>query len=79
MKVIDNFLSEEYFKTVQNHMMGTLYSWHWCDGIVDPNDGKHQLVNLLFDIDSKNAVLDDFYSCIQPMLDEINKRVPIKK
>ena len=79
MIIIDNFLNEEYFKTVQNHMMGTFYSWHWCDGIVDPNDGKHQLVNLMFDVESENVILDDFYSCIHPMLDKINKHVPIKQ
>ena len=78
MKIIDNFLSEKYFKTIQNDVMGEYYPWTWWDGINDPGDGKWQLCNSMFDVDA-SGVQDSFFRVVEPMLHQMDDHVPIQE
>ena len=78
MKIIDNFLSEKYFKTIQDHMMGFLFPWMWCDGINDPGDGGWQLCNAMYDRDGV-GIQDEFFGVVEPMLHEMDKHVSVKE
>ena len=78
MKIIDNFLSEKYFKTIQDYMMGDQCAWTWWDGINDPGDGKWQLCNSMFDVDAA-GVQDSFFRVVEPMLHQMDDHVPIQE
>ena len=78
MKIIDNFLSEKYFKTIQDYMMGDQCAWTWWDGINDPGDGKWQLCNSMFDADAV-GIQDSFFEVVEPMLHQMDDHVPIQE
>ena len=78
MKIIDNFLSEKYFKTIQDYMMGDQCAWTWWDGINDPGDGKWQLCNSMFDADAV-GIQDSFFEVVEPMLHQMDYHVTIQE
>jgi hypothetical protein len=47
MKIIDNFLSEEEFLKIQNHLMGPYFEWHYNPFV----DYTNQLFDI-FDLDN---------------------------
>ena len=49
MKVIDNFLDDEYFKSIQNYMMSPEIKWSFTDGINRPDDDNYQFVSMIYD------------------------------
>ena len=78
MKIIDNFLSEEYFKAIQDYMMGDRCAWRWSDGINDPGDGKWQFCYSMFDRYGV-GIQDEFFGFIEPMLHKMDEHVPVKE
>ena len=51
MKIIDNFLPEEEFKSIQSLMMGFEFPWYFSSDIVRDGDGKFQLLHVFFQPD----------------------------
>ena len=48
MKIIDNFLPQEEFNSIQSFMMGGEFRWFFYDGVVDPGDGGYQFLHMFY-------------------------------
>ena len=48
MKIIDNFLPEEEFKSIQSFMMGGEFNWFYCKGAVIEDDGLYHMSHMFF-------------------------------
>ena len=48
IKIIDNFLPEEEFKTIQSFMMGGEFKWFYCDGRALDDDGQYHMTHMFF-------------------------------
>ena len=48
MKIIDNFLPEEEFKSIQSFMMGAEFRWFYCKGRTYDDDGLYHMVHMFF-------------------------------
>ena len=48
IKIIDNFLPEEEFKSIQSLMMGDMFPWLYCKGRTAPDDGSFLMVHMFF-------------------------------
>ena len=48
MKIIDNFLPEEEFKSIQSFMMGGEFNWFYCDGAVRKDDGLFHMLHMFY-------------------------------
>ena len=48
MKIIDNFLPEEEFKSIKSLMMGFEFPWYFSPDIVRDGDGKFQLLHVFY-------------------------------
>jgi len=48
IEIIDNFLPEEEFKTIQSFMMGGEFRWFYCDGRATRDDGLFHMTHMFF-------------------------------
>ena len=48
MKIIDNFLPEEEFKSIQSLMMGGQFNWFYAEGLSYRDDESYQMVHMFF-------------------------------
>ena len=48
MKIIDNFLPEEEFKSIQSFMMGGEFRWFYSEAAVKPDDGLFHMLHMFF-------------------------------
>ena len=48
IEIIDNFLPEEEFKSIQSFMMGGEFRWFYVDGAVEPDDGQFHMTHMFF-------------------------------
>ena len=48
IEVIDNFLPEEEFKSIQSLMMGGEFNWFYGEGMTYKNDGLFLMVHMFF-------------------------------
>ena len=48
MKIIDNFLPEEEFKSIQSFLMGGEFNWFYCKGAVNKDDGLFHMLHMFF-------------------------------
>ena len=48
IEVIDNFLPEEEFKSIQSFMMGGEFRWFYGKGRVTEDDGEFHMVHMFF-------------------------------
>ena len=48
MKIIDNFLPEEEFKSIQSFMMGGEFRWFYVNGITYKDDGLFYMVHMFY-------------------------------
>ena len=46
MKIIDNFLPEEEFKSIQSLMMGGHFNWYYAVGMVTKDDGGYYMCHM---------------------------------
>ena len=46
IKIIDNFLPEEEFKSIQRLMMGNMFPRSYCQGRTTPDDGSFLMVHM---------------------------------
>ena len=51
MKIIDNFLPEEEFKSIQSFMMGGQFNWHYSVGMVTKDDGGYYMCHMFYQPD----------------------------
>ena len=51
IQIIDNFLPEEEFNSIQCLMMGRNFNWFYCDGRSFADDGKYLMVHMFFQPD----------------------------
>jgi len=51
MQIIDNFLSEEEFKSIQSFMMGGEFRWFYSKGAVKLDDGQFHMTHMFFQPD----------------------------
>ena len=60
IEVIDNFLPEEEFKSIQSLMMGCLFKWFYCEGRATPDDGSFLMIHMFFqpELEYKSEHLD---------------------
>ena len=48
IEIIDNFLPEEEFKSIESFMMGGEFRWFYSDGAVEPDDGQFHMTHMFF-------------------------------
>ena len=48
IQIIDNFLSEEEFKSIQSFMMGGEFRWFYADGKAFVDDGSFHMIHMFF-------------------------------
>ena len=48
IQIIDNFLPEEEFKSIQSFMMGGEFRWFYGDGRAYNDDGKYLMIHMFF-------------------------------
>ena len=48
IEIIDNFLPEEEFKSIQSFMMGGEFKWFYMEGRVRPDDGLFHMTHMFF-------------------------------
>ena len=51
IEIIDNFLPEEEFKSIQSFMMSGEFRWFYCDGRAYNDDGKYLMIHMFFQPD----------------------------
>ena len=49
--IIDNFLPEEEFNSIQCLMMGGNFKWFYCDGRATHDDGNYLMIHMFFQPD----------------------------
>ena len=73
MNIIDNFLSDDYFKAIQTIVLSNEFSWFYYDGVVDPEDGKYQFVKGIYDESFRNPIIDrKSFLLLEPILYKLN-------
>ena len=48
IEIIDNFLPEEEFKSIQSFMMGGEFRWFYCEGRTYSDDGSFHMSHMFF-------------------------------
>ena len=48
IEIIDNFLPEEEFKSIQSFMMGGEFRWFYCEGRTYSDDDEFHMVHMFF-------------------------------
>jgi len=48
IEIIDNFLPEEEFKSIQSFMMGGEFRWFYAQGIVNNDDSKFHMTHMFY-------------------------------
>ena len=48
IQIIDNFLPEEEFKSIQSFMMGGEFRWFYCKGRATRDDGLFLMIHMFF-------------------------------
>tara|TARA_B100000427_G_scaffold24875_1_gene18457 strand:- start:23 stop:502 length:480 start_codon:yes stop_codon:yes gene_type:complete len=51
IEIIDNFLDEEEFKSIQSLMMGKEFNWFYSEGKSYDDDGSYQMIHMFFQPD----------------------------
>ena len=51
MQIIDNFLPEEEFKSIQSFIMGGEFRWFYCEGRSIMDDGLYHMTHMFFQPD----------------------------
>ena len=61
MKIIDNFLPEEEFKSIQSIMMGEKFPWYVCTtGMVEMGDGGYQFCHMFYEPIEEAGITSDY-------------------
>tara|TARA_Y100000004_G_scaffold80021_1_gene89941 strand:- start:47 stop:538 length:492 start_codon:yes stop_codon:yes gene_type:complete len=68
-RIIDNFLPEEVYNTVNEVMLGNEIDWNFCRGVNRPNDGFYQFTHVFY---SNHQPVSRFYPLIEPIVDQID-------
>ena len=69
MKIIDDYLSEDQFKQIQDMMMGNMFPWYYNDNMVNEYDGKYTFIHGFYDTD--NGVNSGFIDVLYPLIDNL--------
>ena len=48
IEIIDNFLSEEEFKSIQSFMMSGEFAWYYCKGRTTNDDGLYHMLHMFY-------------------------------
>jgi len=48
IQIVDNFLPEEEFNSIQSLMMGGGFKWFYCEGRATRDDSKYLMVHMFF-------------------------------
>tara|TARA_B100000287_G_C20467580_1_gene715893 strand:- start:209 stop:700 length:492 start_codon:yes stop_codon:yes gene_type:complete len=70
MKIIDNFLSEEYFRPIQSLMMGEDFPWYFNNYTVSPGGSGYQFTHTFLS-GTGNGSYSDFSPMLQPIVDKL--------
>ena len=64
MKIIDDFISFDDFKQLQELMWSTDFPWFYDDCVNVPNDGHFQFTHMLYQYDSPRS---NFFNALNPI------------
>tara|TARA_R110000782_G_scaffold218087_2_gene305460 strand:+ start:87 stop:611 length:525 start_codon:yes stop_codon:yes gene_type:complete len=74
IKVIDNFLPLEQFKSIQDFLSGSYFPWHYNDKAVDKNSYR-QFVHNFYRNTYYNYSVSPFMDHIKPLLDKLDPAI----
>lgn len=66
VKIYDNYLDEDYFKSIADTMTSDNFPWFIASGVNTPNDGKRQFIHVFYRANLPNS---GYFDLLQPMLD----------
>ena len=76
MKIIDNFLPEEEFKSIQSLMTGRQFPWYIdTSGMVEIGDGKYQFSHMFFEVAKSIGRNSDYIE----LWKSFSKKIGVKK
>jgi len=71
--IIDNFLSEEEFKAIQDTMLGDDFPWYYTNGVIKPEDdnakNQYQLIHLFY---SEGLPRSSYFNIMAPITLKLN-------
>lgn len=69
IKIIDNFLPNDYFEKLQSTILGPFFPWHFNNGIVSPYDENFQFTHMFYgDFEPKS----NYFGMIFPIIEKFN-------
>jgi len=80
MEVIDNFLSEEEHRQIENSLMGNDFPWFYNNNIIDEHDvmddkNNYQFIHIFY---NDFTIKSGYYDVIVPLLQKINPAALIR-
>ena len=75
IKIIDNFLDEEYFNFLNNEFLNNKFPWYFQKEKVFKNDGNFQYTHLFF---NDNKVNSNHFNLIEPFIPLLNVKSLVK-
>ena len=74
MKVIDDFLSDYYFKQIQDEVLSSTFPWFYNDQIVNEEDDLYQFIHNVYNID-RGGIASNRY----PLFDIVQQKLGVKR
>ena len=78
IKVVDNFLDEEYFKEIQSAMLGDHFPWYYNSYITDKEDTKDKFYFTHNFYNNDLYVNSDYFNLLAKFLKQINSKSIIR-
>ena len=78
VEVIDNFLDKEYFKEIQNIMLGGDFPWYYNRYITDSKDSEDKYYFTHNFYDSKLYVNSNYFDLLRKFLNQIKSKSLIR-
>ena len=75
IKIINNFLDNEYFNSLNNNFLNNKFPWYFQKGKVFENDGNYQHTHVFFD---NNKINSEHFVLIEPFLLMLNIKSLVK-
>jgi hypothetical protein len=75
IKIIDNFLDEEYFNFLNNEFLSNKFPWYFQKEKVFKNDGNFQYTHIFF---NDNKINSNYFNLIEPFIPLLNVKSLVK-
>lgn len=78
MKIIKNFLPQEYFKKIQECLLGTNFPWYFYSGILNLESTENDDYHFVHTFYENNLIFSTYYEIFLPLLEKLNCKSVIR-